>query len=1007
MLITGSAVAAQPAGGGKAWTRLSAVPVAKIGAVPWLQPDRSELFQLDSTRLRATLSRVARGEPAAARRLGTEIELPMPDGVTARFLIVEAPIMESELAAKFPEIKTYAGQGIDDPEATVRCDLSPFGFHAQVLSPRGAVYVDPAFRGDAQLHVSYYKRDYRKAANEFQCFTAGRGTTSSGTSQAAGLTSAITLSGTTLRTYRLAVAATGEYTQFFGGTLADGMAAIVTAVNRVDGVYESELAVRLVLVGNNDLIVYTNAATDPFTNDNPDALLTQNQSTLDTRIGSGNYDIGHVFSTAGGGLASLGVVCVTGFKAQGETGKTSPVGDAFYIDYVVHEMGHQFGADHTFNCITGSCNGNRAGTVAYEPGSGSTIMAYAGICSPNDLQLHSDPYFHAASLNQIQTYISTTSCAVSTSTGNSAPAVSAGAGYSIPASTPFVLTATGSDPNGDPLTYCWEEMDLGAADSLTNADNGSSPLFRSFPATTNMVRFFPRLSSVLAHTNWNQEKFPTTTRTLHFRVTARDNRVGGGGVANADAQVSVVSTAGPFVVTSPNTPVGWSDAQTVTWNVANTTASPINAAGVNIFLSADGGNTFPYLLATNVSNNGSHGVTLPNISTTKARIKVAAVGNIFYDISDADFTVIPKSPLLQIADTILAAESCSPTNGAIDPYETVTVSWSLRNVGLAATTNLTVTLLATNGIFYPSSPQNYGAIASGGTAARSFIFTPSGACGDSVTGVLQLTDGSASLGSVTQMFALGTIQSLITTQLFSNAGFISIRDTNKALPYPSSIVVSGITDTVVKVKATLNGFAHLYPSDAAVLLVGPDGQAVKLMDGCGDGVSVSQLTLAFDDEATGFLPTTQLSSGTFQPTDAGGNALLPPAPGGPYGTNLLALGASPNGTWSLYAEDFAPGDSGNISGGWSLEIVSSNGVPVCCTTFPTPTFTSTTYSNQVVQFSWSAIPGPHYQVQFRTNLTAGAWQNLDAPLLGSNTVMSITDDLTNGPMRFYRVIAEP
>ena len=315
-----------------------------------------------------------------------------------------------------------------------------------------------------------------------------------------------------LRIYRLACAATAEYTAYFGGTVPAGLAAIVTAINRVTGVYESELGIRLELVAGNDLIVYMNTGTEPYSNGNPTALLTQNQANLDAVIGSTNYDIGHVFSTAGGGLAGVGVACVAGIKAMGETGTYPPVGDAFYIDYVAHEIGHQFGASHSFNSSTNACGGgNRCATTAYEPGSGSTIMSYAGICSTDNLQSHSGAYFHSASLEQILSYTTTGAGGSSTSvtsTSNGAPAVSAGPNYTIPMGTPFTLTATGSDPNTESLTYCWEERDLGPSIKLGTPDNGSSPLFRSFNPTTSPARTFPQLSDILNHTTTPGEMLP-------------------------------------------------------------------------------------------------------------------------------------------------------------------------------------------------------------------------------------------------------------------------------------------------------------------------------------------------------------------------------------------------------------------------------------------------------------------------------------------------------------------
>ena len=401
----------------------------------------------------------------------------MPDGTQARFRFVESPVMHPDLAARFPEIKTYLGRGVDDPAATVRFDLTPAGFHAQILSPRGAVYIEPYLRGNTNLHAVYSRRDYRPAAPDFECLTAG--SHDGGCVVRAGHPRS-RVSGGNLRTYRLACAATAEYVQYFGGTVPAGLAAIVTAINRVTGVYESELGIRLVLVANNNLIVYTNTAAEPYSNGNPSALLTQNQANLDAVIGSANYDVGHVFSTAGGGLAGVGVVCVAGFKAQGETGTYPPVGDAFYIDYVAHEIGHQFGASHSFNSSANACGyGNRCAATAYEPGSGSTIMSYAGICSTDNLQSHSDAYFHSASLEQILAYTTAGSGSASasvTSTGNGVPTVGAGPNFTIPMGTPFTLTATGSDPDGESLTYCWEERDLGPSITLRRAGQRQQPL---------------------------------------------------------------------------------------------------------------------------------------------------------------------------------------------------------------------------------------------------------------------------------------------------------------------------------------------------------------------------------------------------------------------------------------------------------------------------------------------------------------------------------------------------
>ena len=321
---------------------------------------------------------------------------------------------------------------------------------------------------------------------------------------------------------------------------------------------------------------------------------------------------------------------------------------------MAHEIGHLFGAHHTFNGVGGTCASTRSASQAYEPGSGSTIMAYAGNCMADDLQALSSPYFHSETIREIQLYVISglvSDCPLTNATGNLAPSVDAGPDFAIPKATPFTLTATGSDANGDAITYCWEERDLGAAQAASAADNGSSPLFRSFPPTTSPSRTFPRLADILNNTTTLGEKLPQLARTNRFRVTARDNRAGGGGVTTDDVEVRIIATAGPFTVTAPNTAVTWSGAQTVTWNVAGTTASPISAANVNILLSTDGGNTFPTVLAANTPNDGSQSVVIPDTPTTTARIKVQAAGNIFFDISDANFTIPATAlPALTIAD---------------------------------------------------------------------------------------------------------------------------------------------------------------------------------------------------------------------------------------------------------------------------------------------------------------------------------------------------------------------
>ncbi|MBZ0266960.1 hypothetical protein K8I85_02290, partial [bacterium] len=532
---------------------------------------------------------------------GLTLTLPLPAGMAERFAIWESPILHPELAAKYPAIRTYMGRGIDDPTATVRLDMTPAGFHAMVLSTRPTMFIDPLHHGNDESYVSHFKRSrVANADGAAEMFTCEVEEDPAIVAEIDRLVAErenrpARFTGEQLRTYRAAIAATGEYTSFHGGTVADGLAAITTTLNRVTGVYERDLSVRMELIPNNDLIVYTNSATDPYTNNSGGTMLGQNQSNLDSVIGSANYDIGHVFSTGGGGIAGLGVVCRNGNKARGVTGLNSPVGDKFDIDYVAHEMGHQYGGSHTFNGNAGSCSGNRTSSSAYEPGSGSTIQAYAGICGSQNVANNSDDYFHLRSFLQMTAYTQSglgSGCPTVVATGNSPPVPAAGnVGYTIPASTPFALYGTATDPDGDAMTYCWEEYDLGPA-GHPDTPSGNAPIFRSFPPRTVTYRTFPKIRDIRLNVHTVGELLPTYARTLNFRLTVRDNEGG----ADWDAtSVDVDENSGPFVVTSIGaTPWAGGTARTITWDVAGTDGAPVSCSTVNIRLSTDDGRGFAF-----------------------------------------------------------------------------------------------------------------------------------------------------------------------------------------------------------------------------------------------------------------------------------------------------------------------------------------------------------------------------------------------------------------------------
>jgi hypothetical protein len=671
------------------WQQVDASELQQPGFDAHPLPAAYSAFRLDETALKAVLDRAPEEFTDGPRVI---LSLPMPDGTFSRFSIEHSLVVEPGLLVKYPELgATYRGQGIDDPSATARFDLLPSGFHSMVLSTRGTVMVDPAAPGDTGDYISYFKRD-SEVRSTFRCDFKNPDSDS-------GLNSVITpklldnsellpdvsepdvISGTQLRTYRLALAADFEYCAAVGGgTVPGSLAAEVLIMNRVNGVYEKDLAIHMNIMATNDQIIFAAQSTncgggactssnDPYTNNDGIAMLGQNQTTCDTRIGNANYDIGHVFSTGGGGVANLNGPCTSGNKAQGVTGSGSPLGDPFAIDYVAHEMGHQFSAYHTFNSTVSNCGGgNRDASAAYEPGSGITIMAYAGICGNQDLAQHSIDTFHVKSLQQIVAYSQNgggNACAQTVSSGNTPPTVTGPGNFNIPKLTPFSLTATATDPNpGDQITYDWQEYDLGASTTAvpnTDSDGQARPILRPYLPTVSGTRYFPSLQYILGNANvppatYNcrgtsspclvGELLPSITRTMVFQVVARDNHAGTGGINSTTSNVIVDGNSGPFQVTSPNTAVSYpaNSTQTVTWNVANTTNAPVSAANVSITLSTDGGTTFPITVLASTANDGTQSVAIPNTATATARIKIQAVGNIFFDVSDVNFTITGGGP---------------------------------------------------------------------------------------------------------------------------------------------------------------------------------------------------------------------------------------------------------------------------------------------------------------------------------------------------------------------------
>ena len=604
-------------------------------------PQEFKLFTLNPVELNSLLATAPQRFTTPSNAI---IEFPTSNGEIQKFRVYEASVLDALLQAQYPTIRSYTAQGIDDPSAIARFSYSDSGLNVMISSANyGTIYIDP-YTKDLNQYISYATNSLPEDSRSFECLVQD-------TLQDEVVLSPLNADDGKLRTYRLALACTGEYAQYHlnnqgipsSATDEVKKAAVLTAMNtamtRINGVFEKEIALTMVIIANNTEIIFLNAGSDPYTNNNGGAMLGQNQSTINSIIGAANYDIGHVFSTGGGGIASLGSVCGSS-KAQGVTGLPQPIGDDFYINYVAHEMGHQFRANHTQN---NSCNRNNA--TSMEPGSASTIMGYAGICSPN-VQSDSDAYFHAISIQEMWGFISIlggSSCPVETDTGNAPPTADAGLDFTIPRTTPFILKGIATDPDTeDVLSHNWEQMNPQIGTMPPQNTSAFGPMFRSENSLISPNRYMPKLSTVLngqTQTTW--EVVPSVSRTMKFRYTVRDNVAGGSSSASDDTVITVDGDSGPFVVTSQNTSTTWSPQsnETITWDVAGTDVAPVDSPNVDILFSTNGGQTYDVVIAEDIPNNGSAAISAPNLNTTSGRFMIISSNNIFYDINGGVITI--------------------------------------------------------------------------------------------------------------------------------------------------------------------------------------------------------------------------------------------------------------------------------------------------------------------------------------------------------------------------------
>ncbi|MDN3642646.1 zinc-dependent metalloprotease family protein [Lutimonas halocynthiae] len=634
------------------WTRIDDSGIKKEDLKRKANVDKHKAYRLDLERLERNLLDAPKKE-ATIGKSNKKVVFPDGRGGMITYLVKEASVMHPDLAKKYPKNKSYVGVSEKNGSKRIRFSINELGLNAVIRDVNQNVqYIEPLTRDKKNYKLFY--RDDLSGEGKFQCFTEQE---SEFQKALQGLK--ITDDGK-LRTYRLALATTGEYSQFH---IADQnaedktdeektaivLSAVTTALTQVNAIYETDLAVTMQLVADNDELIYLNPDTDPYTNLTGSLLLDENQSNLDNVIEEDNYDIGHVFSTGGGGVASLSVVCRNGSKARGTTGLPEPIGDYFYYDYVAHEMGHQFGANHSFNGDDGNCAGdNRNDQTAVEPGSGSSLMSYAGLCESQNVQSSVDPYFHIISIEEIRGYITNGqggSCPVESNLifNANAPDVDAGEDFTIPIGTPYRLTATATDADGDQLSFSWEQVDNQITTVPPSGTSTSGALYKSHKPSLDPVRYLPKLTTLatgVISSTW--EVTPLVEREMNFILSVRDNHAEAGQVSTDDLKVNVTASAGPFLVTSQATEdLIWTqgEQETITWDVAGTDGNGLNVSQVNILLSTDWGKTYATVLASNIPNNGSQTITVPEIKGSQCFVMVEAIGNHFFAINSKSFSI--------------------------------------------------------------------------------------------------------------------------------------------------------------------------------------------------------------------------------------------------------------------------------------------------------------------------------------------------------------------------------
>ncbi len=631
------------------WDRIySSIPSTNKQAI---FPNSYTAFHLDDAALIATL-KLASSSPDKP----TSILLPDVDNNFRTFLVWETPVMAPELQAQFPDIRTYTGVCEGNELITAKITSTPRGFHIMVYSPESNYFIAPYSHVRDGYYLVFNQKDYTNTAmsrgvcgvsSEQQSMVEGiPANINAATTPSPGR--ALRQNGEVHRVYRCAIACTAEWAIAVSGGIpntADVMNIIIALMNNANGVFERELSVRMELIPQNNLVVYLDPNTDPYTCDaNNDCLIGENQTNFDAVFPTGSeYDIGHILNTAGGGLAQLNSICQNGGKASGVSGAFG----AEDIGTIIHEMGHQMGSQHTFNSDQGGCSGNGSETSAYEPGSGTSIMSYNGVCAADNVEGTPVNYYHVYSLDVMTSFLSTLTCGAPEEGVPPIFIPDLADTYAIPKNTPFELLAPEAEAyESNPLiTYNWEEWDLGHFTELESASAtwDAGPIMQSFAPTTNRLRTFPKMDVILSGDySTIGQRLPKAERVMNFRLTARSLKSGYGTFNTTDGATHIkVANLSEFRVLTPDDTATWDvgSTQTITWDTGGSRQDPINCSYVDIFISYDGGKTYSNQIVGETPNTGSYNWTVIDTYSDSVRFKVKGSGNIFFDISKADIRI--------------------------------------------------------------------------------------------------------------------------------------------------------------------------------------------------------------------------------------------------------------------------------------------------------------------------------------------------------------------------------